>query len=114
MNELDPPPASNQLVATALALAALIVAIVPVAVFVLAPDDGARGAWAFADAKNWIGLRWFCFASILALGPALVLARVALDRARRWPARLLVALAIFATLPLIPGAVIQATWWITG
>jgi len=100
--------------AAGLGLLALGLAGLPIAVFLLAADDGLRGAWTFADAKNWVGLRRFCLASTLAIVPALVLVKLARDRARRWPARLIAALALTVALPLIPGVVMQAAWWMAG
>lgn len=104
----------DDLVAAALGLLALAIACVPPALFALAPDDGRRGAWMFADARNWTALRWFGLASLVLVGPALVLARRALDRARRWPAKVPAALATVAALPMIPGAVMQIAWWTSG
>jgi hypothetical protein len=101
----------NDLAAVALGLLALAMACTAPALFVLAPDDGRRGAWMFAEARNWTALRWFALASLIGLGPALLLARMALDRARRWPAKIPAAAAIAAALPMIPGAVIQIAWW---
>jgi len=100
--------------AAGLGLLALGLAGLPIAVFLLAADDGLRGAWTFADAKNWVGLRRFCLASTLAIVPALVLVKLARDRARRWPARLIAAVALTVALPLIPGVVMQAAWWMAG
>ncbi len=104
----------DDLAAAGLGLLALAMACVPPALFVLAPDDGRRGAWMFADARNWTALRWFGLASAVGLGPVYVLARMARDRAHRWPTRLIVALAIILGLPMIPGAVMQIAWWTSG
>jgi hypothetical protein len=110
----DDPTAGTgreEFVAAGLGLLAMAIACVPPALFVLAPDDGRRGAWMFADARNWTALRWFGLASIVGLGPVYVLARMARDRARRWPARLIAGFAIALGLPMIPGAVMQIAWW---
>lgn len=110
-DQAEAPGRHDEPVAAALGLLALGLACVPPALFVLAPDDGARGAWMFADAQKWIGLRWFGLSSALGIGPVFVLIRMARDRARRWPARLLAAMAIVAALPMIPGTVMQIAWW---
>ena len=104
----------NDLVASALGLLALALACVPLALLVLAPDDGPLDIRDLPDARNWTGLRWFGLASTIGLGPVYVLARMARDRAGHWPARVLAALALVAGLPMIPGVVIQIAWWTSG
>ena len=110
-DEATAPGRHDELVAAALGLLALAIACVPPALFALTPDDGARGAWMFADAQKWIGLRWFALSSVIGVIPALLLARLSLDRARRWPAKVPAAVAIVAALPMIPGALMQVVWW---
>jgi hypothetical protein len=119
--EVDQDPVStgdddrpNDLVASALGLLALALACVPIALLVLAPADGPLDIRGLADARNSTGLRWFGLASAIGLGPVYVLAKLARDRAGRWPARLLATLALVAGLPMIPGVVIQIAWWTSG
>jgi hypothetical protein len=116
--ESEPTPVDegprDDLVAAGLGLLALAIACVPLALLVLAPGDAGANIQALPDARQWPGLRWFGLASALGAGPTFVLARLALDRARRWPAKVPAALAIVAGLPMIPGAVIQIAWWTSG
>jgi hypothetical protein len=105
------PDGRDDLAAAALGLLALAVAVAPMALFALGPDDGRRGAWGLDEARNWTALRWYATASLVGLAPALGLARLALDRARRWPAKVPAALAVAATIGLVPGAMIRIAWW---
>lgn len=116
MSIAEPPAPGwrDDLVASALGLAALAIACAPLALFVLAPDDRAGGVRALPEARGWAGFRWFGLASVVGAGPAFVLAKLALDRARRWPAKVPAALAIAAGLPMIAGVVIQIAWWTSG
>ena len=107
----DRPPGGEPL-AVSLGLIALALAITPIALFLLTPDDGLRGAWAFADAKNWLALRRFALASLLALAPTFALLRLARDRSRRRIGRWTAAIALACSLPLIPGTLIQLAWWL--
>jgi hypothetical protein len=113
-DEVAPPRLRDDLTAAALGLVALALSCVPLALFLLAPDDGRRGGWVFADARNWIGLRWFCLASALGIAPVFALARLSQSRPHHGPASVPAALAQFAALPMIAGTVIQLAWWIAG
>jgi hypothetical protein len=93
---------------------ALAVACIPPLLFVLAPAGGPVGGWGLGAARDWTGLRWFALASAVGLGPALILARLSFDRARRWPAKAPAALAVAAALAMVPGAMIQIVWWTSG
>ena len=110
----DDEPGRSDLAAVGLGLIAMALACVPPALFYLAGDDGPRGAWTFADARRWIGLSRFAIASVVGLGPVLGLARLAGLRARRWAATIPAAIATVMAMPMIPGAVIQISWWIAG
>ena len=105
------PDRRDDLIAAALGLLALAIASAPLALFLLAPDDGAPGGGMLAAARSWTALRRFALASLVGLGPATFLARRALDRARRWPAKVPAALALAAAVPMVPGAMIQIAWW---
>lgn len=100
--------------AVAYGLAAMVLACVPVGFFVAGLDEGPRGAWAFADAKNWVGLAHFCLASLIGIAPVLLLARLGRDRARHPLAALPAVIALFMAMPMIPGAVMQVLWWVAG
>ena len=108
----------GDLVAFGLGLLALAVACAPPLLFAMAPDDGPRGAGMLADARGWTGLRRFALASAVGLGPALILARLSFDRARRWPAKAPAcgtAVAGREALAMVPGlAMIQIVWWTSG
>jgi hypothetical protein len=111
MTEGAAPDHRDDRVAAALGLLALAIACAPMALFLLAPDDGAPGGGMLAGARGWTALRWFALASLVGLGPAALLARRSLDRARRWPAKVPAALALAAAVPMVPGAMIQIAWW---
>jgi hypothetical protein len=113
-DEPRPPSPHDNLIATLLGLAAIGLACVPLAVFLLAPDDPRRGGWVFADAKNWAALRWFCLTSVLGIGPVFGLARFSQIRARHTLAAVPAAVARFLALPMIAGTVMQISWWIAG
>ena len=111
----DPPDRPRSDVeAVAYGVAAMILACVPPAFFLAGLDDGPRGAWAFADARRWVGLANFCFASLIGVVPVLLLARLGRDRARRPLAALPAVIALFLAMPMIPGAVMQVLWWVAG
>jgi hypothetical protein len=113
-DEIGPPRPRENLIAAALGLAAMGLACIPLTVFLLAPDDPNRVGLAFADAKNWAALRWFCLASALGIGPVFALARYSQIRARHSLAAVPAALAQFLALPMIAGTVMQISWWISG
>jgi hypothetical protein len=113
-DEIGRPRPLDNLIAAALGLAAIGLACVPLALFLLAPDDPQRVGLAFADAKNWAALRWFCLASALGIGPVFALARYSQIRARRSLAAVPAAIAQFLALPMIAGTVMQISWWISG
>jgi hypothetical protein len=113
-DEIGLPRPLDNLIAAALGLAAIGLACVPLTLFLLAPDDPNRVGLAFADAKNWAALRWFCLASALGIGPVFALARYSQIRARRSLAAVPAAIAQFLALPMIAGTVMQISWWISG
>jgi len=110
--DLDRP--RSNLAAVAYGFAALALACVPPLCLLSGLDEGPRGAWAFADAKNWVGLARFCLASLIGLAPVFFLIRLGRDRARHPLAALPAVLALVLAMPMIPGAVIQVVWWIAG
>jgi hypothetical protein len=116
--ESGPAPAEkgprDDLIAAGLGTLALAIACVPLLLLVFTPGNAGANIRALPDARQWPGLRWFGLASALGVGPTFVLARRALDRARRWPAKVPATLAIVAGLPMIPGTVIQIAWWTSG
>ena len=86
----------NDLAAAALGLLALAVACAAPALFVLAPDDGRRGAWMFAErgtGRRCAGSPWRASS---AWGRRCSWRGWRCDRARRWPAKIPAALAIAA------------------
>ena len=111
--EADDRPRDDR-VAMGYGVAALLVACVPIGFFVSGLDEGPRGAWAFADAKQWVGLARFALASLIGIAPVFWLVKQGRDRAEHALAALPAVLALFLAMPMIPGAVIQLLWWFAG